>query len=134
MVLVPILFILTMPTLPARIMWSAVTNPNDATNWVLLRFASKKVLEIAGSGQNGRAECVANLKEDEVMFGGFVVYGVDTRGGVTSKRAKFVHFAWVGPKVRIMDRSRASAMGNEVSDWFGGEVNCISGQPFGFYL
>jgi len=109
-----------MPTLPARIMWSAVTNPNDPTNWVLLRFASKKVLEIHGSGQGGRAECVANLKPDEVMFGGFVVYGVDTRGGVTSKRAKFIHFAWVGAKVRIMDRSRASAMGNDVSDWFGG--------------
>ena len=41
-------------------------------------------------------------------------------GGVTSKRAKFIHFAWVGAKVRIMDRSRASAMGNDVSDWFGG--------------
>lgn len=106
--------------LPPRIMWSSVTNPNDAKNWVVLRFQSKKVLEIAGSGSGGRAECLAALKDNEVMFGGFVVYGVDSRGGVTSKRAKFVHFAWVGPKVPIMHRSRASSMGSDVSDWFSG--------------
>jgi hypothetical protein len=106
--------------LPPRIMWSAVTNPKDPKNWVLLRFKSKKILEIAGSGTGGRAECVANLIPNEVMFGGFVVYGVDQRGGVTSQRAKFIHFAWVGPKVPIMQRSRASSMGSDISDWFGG--------------
>ena len=107
-------------TLPPRIMWASVTNPDDPTNWVLLRFASKKKLEVAGSGTGGRAECIANLKEDEVMFGGFVVYGVDARGDVVSKRAKFVHFAWVGGRVKIMHRSRASTFGSDVSEWFGG--------------
>ena len=122
--------LLKMPiTLPPRIMWSAVTNPENKKNWVLLRFASKKTLEILGSGTGGRAECVANLRENEVLFGGFVVYGVDSRGGVTSKRAKFVHFAWVGPNVPIMQRSRASTNSQDVSDWFGGAHMSIRSGP-----
>ena len=106
--------------LPAGTVWASVANPKDAKNWVLLRFESKKSLVVAGSGTGGRAECIANLQEEEVMFGGFVVYGVDTRGGVTSQRAKFIHFAWVGSKVPIMHRSRASSMGSAVSGWFAG--------------
>ena len=41
----------------------------------------------------------------QVQFGGFKVTQLDTRGGVTSRREKFVFFTWTGPRVKYAKRA-----------------------------
>ena len=84
-------------------LWDKVMDAKDPLNWVLLGFPAgeKKKVEVVGSGTGGRAELVSNFKDDQVMYGGFVVYGVDDRGGVQSRRGKFCFVCYVGPVRRV---------------------------------
>lgn len=46
--------------------------------------------------------------------------GVDPKGGVVSRRAKFVFFQWVGPSVPAMKRMQASSAKAAVAGYFRG--------------
>ena len=91
----------------AHKVWKKIMKDGKPKNWVVFgvnkRFTK---LKIQGSGEGGRAEALAELKDDKVNFGAFRVTGVDERGGVTSRRSKFVFFAWAGPNVPVMMRAK----------------------------
>lgn len=46
----------------------------------------------------------AALKKDQIQFGILKVMGVDPKGAVVSRRAKFVFFTWTGPESPRMKR------------------------------
>ena len=50
----------------------------------------------AESGSGGLEELIEKFDVGQVQFAGFVVYGVDERGDVVSRRAKFICVSWVG--------------------------------------
>ena len=72
-----------MVSLPESDAWEKCQNPKNPENWALLTFkeGSKKEMEVT-SGTGGREEFIAQLKEDQVQYGAFVVYGVDQRANV----------------------------------------------------
>jgi len=102
--------------------WKKVLDEKDPTNWVILGFENGgegKVAEVRSMGTGGHSEFVKNIeKEKEVLYGGFVVYGVDKRGSVTSRRAKYVFVSWVGNNVKIMRRARVSSQKAQFKKWF----------------
>lgn len=53
-------------------------------------------------------------------YGCFVVYGVDQRGEVVSRREKFVTVSWVGPGVGIMAKARVTSQRGAVKGYFSG--------------
>ena len=87
--------------------WAAVMNLKDSTNYVLLHFPKKTKAAVLASGSGGHAEMITKLDGSCVVFGGFVVYGVDERGGVTSKREKLVHFSYTPSGISLMAQARA---------------------------
>ena len=65
-------------------------------------------------------EFVGKLREDQVQYGGFVVYGVDERGNVTSRREKFITVSWVGGSVGVMAKARVTSQRGEIKGYFTG--------------
>ena len=67
-----------------------------------------------------RVEKILSGKESEesVLTIGFVVYGVDTRGGVTSKRQKAFRVDWMGTRVSPMKRGLQLKCKSHVSEYF----------------
>ena len=102
--------------------WKKVLNEKDPTNWVILGFekeGSGKVAEVRGMGTGGHKEFIENIANDkEVLYGGLVVYGVDQRGSVTSRRAKYIFVSWVGENVKVMRRARVSSQKAQFKKWF----------------
>lgn len=91
-------------------------------NWCVLGFKDKKSmkLKVLASGPGGLVEVLGALEDDQVMFGSFRVTGVDERGGVTSRRSKFVSFTWAGPGVPVMMKSKISQFRTKVKQCFTG--------------
>ncbi len=79
-----------------------------------------KTLQVRSKGTGGYAEFVANLKEDEVLFGGLLVTGVDVRENVTSRRPKFVAITWIGSKLSAMKKAKVSVQRQEVQKLMNG--------------
>ena len=52
----------------------------------------------------------------QIQFGGFRVTGVDEKGSVTSRRAKFVTFSSIGPSVGVMQKARVGSMSSQMAD------------------
>ena len=48
-----------------------------------------------------------NLPEDQVVWGAFLVMGVDDRGNTVSRRPKFIFVKWMPNSVPTMQRARA---------------------------
>ena len=74
----------------------------------------------AASGTGGLAEFCATLKDDAIHYGAFVIYGVDVRGNVTSRREKFVQVTWVGANVKVMAKSKVSGQRSAAMAYFRG--------------
>ena len=91
-------------------------------NWCVLGFKDKKAakLKVLFSGEGGLDALLPNLDDGAVMFGAFRVTGVDERGGVTSRRSKFVSFSWAGPQVPVMMKSKVSVYRTKVKELFTG--------------
>ena len=61
-----------------------------------------------GEGHAGLPELQEKMADcQKVLFGGFRVFGIDVRGGNTSRRAKFVYFTSFPASTSV--RSRAAA-------------------------
>ena len=66
------------PFSPIPAHWKNVRKDKNPINWVTLGFEKgdkrlKKCI-VEGSGKGGLAEFVDSLKDDEIQYGGFVVY------------------------------------------------------------
>ena len=107
--------------LPAGDAWAKTQDPDDPTNWVVLSYAegSKTDLTVA-SGTGGLAEFCTALKDDAIHYGGFVVYGVDGRGNITSRREKFVQITWIGANVGVMAKSKVAGQRSKAMAYFSG--------------
>ena len=107
--------------LPAGDAWAKAQAPDDPTNWVLLSYVDGSKTDLtAVSGTGGLAEFCATLQDDAIHYGGFVVYGVDGRGNVTSRREKFVQVTWVGANVKVMAKSKVAGQRSKAMAYFSG--------------
>jgi len=81
-----------------------VRSDSNPTNWVVLAYADRDRLSVQGTGSNGIAEFVGQLKDDTVQYAFVRV----TTGDQESRRAKFVFISWIGPDVGIMRKAKVS--------------------------
>ena len=107
--------------LPDGEAWAKAQDPDDPTNWVILSFnEGSKTDMTAATGTGGLAEFCATLKDDAIHYGAFVIYGVDERGNVTSRREKFVQVTWVGENVKVMAKSKVAGQRSAAMAYFSG--------------
>ena len=107
--------------LPARDAWAKAQDPGDPTNWVVLSYAEGSKTDLtAASGTGGLAEFCAALQNDAIHYGGVVVYGVDGRGNITSRREKFVQITWIGANVGVMAKSKVAGQRSKAMAYFSG--------------
>jgi len=85
--------------------WNEFTTPKSSLTWVLMGYPDNKSRKaiIVGTGKGGLAELKTKLDSEAVQFGAFRVEAVDQ----ASKRAKFVGFTLVGPKLSPSQRLQA---------------------------
>jgi hypothetical protein len=77
--------------------WEAIiadstASDKTAPNWCLFSYekvGTKGSVTLAGSGSAGMNEMVAAMGSGRVLFGGFRIIGVDDRGNLVQRRAKF---------------------------------------------
>ena len=67
-------------------------------------------IAVCAYGQGGYDEMIQYLDETKSQFGYFRVIAIDSSSEFTSKRAKFVFFSYVGPKVSLMYRAKVSIL------------------------
>jgi hypothetical protein len=75
-----------------KIILDQTASDKTAPNWCLFAYnkeGGKAKVTLAGSGNGGMNEMVAAMSSDQVFFGGFRVVGVDDRGNLVQRRAKF---------------------------------------------
>lgn len=85
-----------------------------------LPAGEKEMMAVLAQGAGGLDEMKEHLKDDQMVFGGFRVDGVDKRGGVTSRRCKLVVFSWSGASVKPMLRARGRQHMTQVLKYFHG--------------
>lgn len=65
-------------------------------------------LQFKSEGSGGMPEFVANLPENDIIWGAFKVVGVDDRGNTVSRRPKFIFVKYLPSEgVPTMKRARA---------------------------
>jgi hypothetical protein len=107
--------------LPDGDAWAKCQDSNDPTNWVILSFVEGSKTDMTSAcGTGGLAEFVATLQDDQIHYAAFVIYGVDERGNVTSRREKFVSVTWVGENVKVMAKSKVSGQRSAAMAYFSG--------------
>lgn len=96
--------------------WEDVLS-HSANKWLLLSFeGASNTLEISGKGDGGFNEMKASLDPSKVMFGALKIFAVDDRGsGAVSRREKLVGITYLGEKVSILKKARASVQKEQVS-------------------
>ena len=108
-------------TLPDGDAWAKCQDANDPTNWVILSFVEGSKTDMTSAcGTGGLAEFVSTLQDDQIHYAAFVIYGVDERGNVTSRREKFVSVTWVGENVKVMAKSKVSGQRTAAMGYFSG--------------
>ena len=73
-------------------------------------------MEVHGSGEGGLSEFKDNLDDGQILFGAFVVYGIDDRGSTVSKRTKTVFVVWIGSGVGALQRGKALRSKDEAAN------------------
>ena len=99
--------------------WEKVTRDEDETNWCILEVEGDEVVGVADG--NGLEALKNAFEDDKIQWGIFRVAGVDSRGGLESRRSKYVQINWVGPSVTPMKKMRALS-GKEVVGAFLGSI------------
>lgn len=77
---------------------------------ILLNQEANNQIAVCAYGQGGYDEMIQYLDETKSQFGYFRVIAIDSSSEFTSKRAKFVFFSYVGPKVSLMYRAKVSIL------------------------
>jgi hypothetical protein len=89
--------------------------------WVTTKYSENgKSLELSGSGEGGLAAFKASLPADAVAWGGVRCYGVDKRGRVECKRAKFIFVQWFPSTVGQVKKGKCAPHKGDVNEVFGG--------------
>ncbi|KAI1182481.1 actin depolymerizing protein [Nemania serpens] len=87
--------------------YDAVRSDKDATNWLLISYASSTgdKLVLSGTGEGGLSELAGKLDATQAQYGYVrVEYANDTE----SKRVKFALVIWIGEGTRVMRKARVS--------------------------
>ncbi|KAI8963103.1 actin depolymerizing protein [Daldinia sp. FL1419] len=87
--------------------YDAVRSDKDATNWLLLSYASAvgDKLVLSGTGSGGLAEAVSKLDDSSAQY---AYVRIEYNNDSESKRVKFVLIVWIGDGVKVMRRARVS--------------------------
>ncbi|KAI1808260.1 actin depolymerizing protein [Daldinia bambusicola] len=87
--------------------YDAVRSDKDATNWLLLSYASAvgDKLVLSGTGSGGLSEVVSKLDDSQVNY---AYVRVEYNNDSESKRVKFVLIVWIGENVKVMRKARVS--------------------------
>ncbi|KAI1078748.1 hypothetical protein F5B20DRAFT_202076 [Whalleya microplaca] len=87
--------------------YDAVRSDKDATNWLLLSYASGvgDKLVLSGTGSGGLAELAPKLDDGQAQYAYVrVEYANDTE----SRRVKFALVIWIGEATKVMRKARVS--------------------------
>lgn len=87
-----------------KAIWEEVSRGGE-TNWLALKYVDKEQFDISGSGSGGYEEFLAHLPEDDIIFGGFRVYGLNEEG--ENPRTKLIAVSYVPSGVKGLKRARA---------------------------
>mmetsp|Transcript_8625 Transcript_8625/g.12729 ORF Transcript_8625/g.12729 Transcript_8625/m.12729 type:complete len:155 (+) Transcript_8625:66-530(+) len=88
------------------------------TNWLALGYCGKEELEMIGSGTGGYAEFIKTLNDDDVVFAGFRIYGLDEDG--ERSRTKLVSVTYVPKNVKGLKKARVGPQRGQVLKQFHG--------------
>jgi len=108
--------------------WTPIFEEKTEADWLAIGFAeggkSRKALEVAGSGEGGRAALQAKFEAsaDQVLFAVLRAAAVDEKNGLVSKRTKFLFVKFIGDQVAAMAKARASTATPQVQAFLGGAV------------
>mmetsp|Transcript_23929 Transcript_23929/g.67026 ORF Transcript_23929/g.67026 Transcript_23929/m.67026 type:complete len:169 (-) Transcript_23929:48-554(-) len=96
-----------------RAAWKSVTSRDDDTWWCVYEMQGKD-LAVKATGNDGFSGLVNQLDDNSVLWGAFLVKGVDDRGSTVSVRDKFVGFTWIGESVSVLKKARVSVQKRDV--------------------
>ena len=85
-----------------------LTSESSDVNWILWKVEGKNDIVPAASGNGGLAELRGALDDASVMFGAFLIKGVDNRESTTSVRYKYINFSYKGPSAGGLMKARVS--------------------------
>eukprot|EP00941_MAST-03F_sp_MAST-3F-sp1_P000432 g432.t1 len=116
------------PTEDLEKIWKRIVDAEDTdVSWVICNFLKKKKknprkqrLQVVAYGPGGVEDFLTLLNDDEVAFVGFRVTGLDSRGGVTSKRTKLGFINWTGEHTNSMLKAKLAGFFKDVKDYFDG--------------
>jgi hypothetical protein len=99
----------------STISWISCGYPDGNNNKLVVRFLysskwwsnSFLLYQFKSEGSGGMPEFVAQLPDDDVVWGAFKVVGVDDRGNLVSRRPKFIFVKYLPNGVPTMKRARA---------------------------
>jgi hypothetical protein len=81
------------------------------------------MLQFDKEGSGGFPEFMENLPTDQVVWGAFLVMGVDDRGNTVSRRPKFIFVKWSPTDVPTMARARAGGHKGAVKEVFKAHID-----------
>merc|ERR1712137_458265 len=104
-------------------LWKKVLDDEQPETWIVCEYvegSKEKIVELKSSGTSGLEAFKAALPTDSLAWGGFRCYGVDKRGDVDCKRAKFVFVQWSPEGISQIKKARVAPHKGEVN----GAIDC----------
>jgi len=104
--------------------WKAIADGKNDARWIICDLKDQGdlfKLEVVETGSKGMQELKKKLLSlrGRVVFGAFLVYGHDKRGGIVSKRKKWVYFSYVASNVDDIAKAKANFQKQKVAKFFG---------------
>ena len=86
-----------------------MTADGASVNWIQCYYEDPKGLTLTfkAEGAGGMPEFLSSLPDDQVIWGAFLVTGVDDRGNTISRRPKYICVKYMPEAVPTMKRARA---------------------------
>jgi hypothetical protein len=88
--------------------WIRLTDDANNISWIACGYPEKNFnsLVFKAEGSGGMPEFIANLPDDDVVWGAFKLMGVDDRGTTVSRRPKYIFVKYIPSAVPSMKRAR----------------------------
>ena len=105
---------------PTSSEWNDILAGKNGNTFVILKIEKKNISVLhTGKGLAELKKILSTPESEESVLGiGFIVYGVDNRGGITSKRQKAFRVDWMGSRVSPMKRGLQLKCKAHVSEYF----------------
>mmetsp|Transcript_38928 Transcript_38928/g.70878 ORF Transcript_38928/g.70878 Transcript_38928/m.70878 type:complete len:239 (-) Transcript_38928:154-870(-) len=103
--------------------WMKILDDAEPLSWVVCQYdpeVKTPTLLLKESGEGGVKNFIAALPSDVVAWGGFRCYGVDKRGGVECKRAKFIFVQWTPEGVSQIKKAKTGPHKGEIKEALSG--------------